>query len=101
MVTIREENLVGPVNQVVVREGLEEFLGLGLMVRPAASRFRLPWPVHGRVRGVSLPEYLPILLVPCVVQRLPQFQKLVSLHDPPRVLRTPGTPTYLCPSLLL
>src|SRR5438093_1175912 len=97
MVTIREENLVGPVDQVVVREGLEEFLGLGLMVGAAASRFRLPRPVHGRVRGVSLPEYLPILLVPCVVQRLHQFEKLVSLHAPPRVPRTAGTPKYLCP----
>src|SRR5437867_4618130 len=97
MVTFREHDLVGPVDQVVVGKRLEEFLGLGLMVGPAASRFRLPWPVHGRVRGVSLPEYLPILLVPCVVQRLHQFEKLVSLHAPPRVPRTAGTPKYLCP----
>src|SRR6266571_548152 len=98
MVAIREKNLVGPVDQVVIRERLEEFLGLGLMVGPAASRFRLPWPVHGGVRGVSLPEYRPILLVPCVVQSLHQFEKLVSLHAPPRVPRTAGARKYLLSS---
>src|SRR2546422_9420397 len=96
MVAVREQDLVRPVDQMVVGERLEEFFGLGLMVGSPSGRFRLSRPVHGRVRGVSLPENRPVLLVPCVVQSLHPFEKLVSLHTPPPVPRTRRPRKDLC-----
>src|SRR3989441_9526576 len=98
LVAVREQDLVGPVDQVVVGERLEEFFGLGLMVGSPSGRVRLSRPVHGRVRGVALPEYGPVLLVPCVVQRLHQLENLFALHAPPRSPRIPSPRKYLCPS---
>src|SRR5438309_564686 len=58
VVAVREENLVRAVDEVVVREGLEEFNGFHVMVVPAIRGWGPAGPVHGNIFGVTLSEGL-------------------------------------------
>src|ERR1700730_12503346 len=74
-----EHHLVRVVVEMVFY-GLEERLGLGLMSVSAERRGRLPGPVHRRVRRMPLPEHLPVLRIPRVIQRLHSLKIVVACH---------------------
>src|SRR6202030_2511874 len=50
------------------------------MRRAAAGRIRLSRPVHGGVRRMPLPKYLPVLRVPRIVECLHPLQILFGAH---------------------
>src|SRR5438477_7413109 len=64
----------------MVLDRLEERLRFGLVRITTACRLGLPWPIHGSVRRMSLPEDVPVLRVPRVVQGLHPLQVLFTVH---------------------
>src|SRR6266704_2226330 len=87
VVAICDENLVRAVDEVVVRERLEEFNGFHVMVVPSPRGRRAAGPVHGDIFGVTLPKSLPKRTfrsgVPSIVQRRHQVDQLLLLHRRP------------------
>src|SRR5712691_445956 len=83
VVAVREENLVRAVDEVVVREGLEEFNGFHVMVVPSPRGRRPAGPVYGNIVGVTLPKSLPKRTprpgIPSIVQRRHQVDQLFRL----------------------
>jgi len=59
VVAVREEKLVRAVNEVVVREGLEEFCGFYVMVVPSSRGWGPAGPVNGNIFGVTLSKGIP------------------------------------------
>src|SRR6266568_971942 len=59
VVSFRKEDLVRAVDEVVVREGLEEFSGFHVMVVPSPRGWGPAGPVHGDILSVTLPKSLP------------------------------------------
>ena len=68
----------------VILNRLEERLRLFVVRVPANRRVRLTWPVHLRVRRMPLPEHLPVLRIPGIVERFHPLQVLFSTHASPR-----------------
>src|SRR5437867_11834837 len=68
VIALREQDLVRPVDQMVVREDLEKLLCLGFVIMSSPRGIRLSRPVHRRVLGMPLPKNRPVLLVPRIVQ---------------------------------
>jgi hypothetical protein len=58
-----EEDLVRAINQMVVREGLEELYGFPVVAMPASSRFGLAGSVDRNIFRVPLPKGIPKLAV--------------------------------------
>src|SRR5204863_9496522 len=58
-VAVCEKKPVRAVNEVVVREGLEEFNGFHIMVVPAPRGWGAARPVHGNIFGVTLSKSVP------------------------------------------
>src|SRR5207302_6681574 len=87
VVAFREEKLVRAVDEVVVREGLEEFNGFHVMVVPAIRGWGPAGPVHGNIFGVTLSESLPKRTsgsgIPSIVQRRHQIDQLFLFHVQP------------------
>src|SRR2546430_964397 len=87
VVAVREEKLVRAVDEVVVREGLEEFNGFQVMVVPASRGWGPAGPVHGNIFGVTLPKSLPKRTsrsgIPSIVQRRHQIDQLFLFHVQP------------------
>src|SRR5438552_3100376 len=83
VIALREQDLVRPVDEMVVREDLEELLCLGFVIVSSPRGIRLSWPVHRGVLGMPLPEDRPVLLVPRIVQRLHELDELFRLHVVP------------------
>src|SRR5436309_449788 len=89
VIALREQDLVRPVDQMVVREDLEKLLCLGFVIVSSPRGIRLSWPVHRGVLGMPLPEDRPVLLVPRIVQRLHELDELFRLHLVPGSPRPP------------
>src|SRR2546426_4275095 len=93
VVVVREEKLVRAVDEVVVREGLEEFNGFRVMVVPASRGWGPAGPVHGNIFGVTLSKSLPKRTsgsgIPSIVQRRHQIDQLFLFHVQPlpRIIR--------------
>src|ERR1700746_2131869 len=58
-IILTEKNLVGIVDQMVVREGLEEFDRFCVMIFATSSGFGLSGPVNSNVVRMTLSECLP------------------------------------------
>src|SRR2546423_6048919 len=87
VVAVREEKLVRAVDEVVVREGLEEFNGFRVMVVPASRGWGPARPVYGNIFGVTLSKSLPKRTsrsgIPSIVQRRHQIDQLFLFHVQP------------------
>src|SRR5213595_3149081 len=87
VVAVREEKLVRAVDEVVVREGLEEFNGFHVMVVPASRGWGPAGAVHGNIFGVTLSKSLPKRAsrsgIPSIVQRRHQIDQLFLFHVQP------------------
>src|SRR5256886_5004506 len=87
VVAVREEKLVRAVDEVVVRESLEEFNGFHVMVVPTSRGWGPAGPVHGNIFGVTLSKSLPKRTsrsgIPSIVQRRHQIDQLFLFHVQP------------------
>src|SRR6266511_33729 len=87
VVAVRQEDLVRAVDEVVVREGLEEFSGLHVVVVPSPCGRSPAGPVHGNILGVTLPKSLPKWTsgsgIPSIVQCRHQVDQLSLFHRRP------------------
>ena len=79
----RDEDFIGPIVHVLVRESAKKVQRLGL-VRFHAVGGWLAGPADDRIRPVALRERIQILGVPGVVERLHQlFQMFFAGHGGP------------------
>ena len=69
-VALTESNLVRVINYMVIRKRFEELLGFRLMIVAPLSWIGLARPVDCGILRMPLPEYLPILRIPGIVQGL-------------------------------
>src|SRR6266704_260483 len=87
VVSFRKEDLVRAVDEVVVREGLEEFSGFHVMVVPSPRGWGPAGPVHGDILSVTLPKSLPKRTsrsgIPSIVERRHQVDQLFLFHRRP------------------
>src|SRR5439155_103720 len=87
VVAVCEKKPVRAVNQVVVREGLEEFNGFHIMVGPAPRGWGPARPVNGNIFGVALSKSIPKRTsrsgIPSIVQRRHQIDQLFLFHGQP------------------
>lgn len=59
MISFREQDVVGSVDEMIVGECLEKFCSFEVMVRPSPRRLRLTRPVNSHVLRMTLPERVP------------------------------------------
>ena len=59
MISFGEQDLVGSIDEVIVRECLEKFYSLQVMVVPSPRWLRLAWPVNGHILCMAFPERVP------------------------------------------
>ena len=78
--TLRQHDLVGIVDEVLVGKHLEKGNCL-LLVRINATRWRLIRPAYNAIRGMIAAERRKVLRIPRIIHALHILQVLASIHN--------------------